>query len=136
MHWLMYVVGIIIFSSIAYVMYTKYSKSDPTKFIANNEYKSKASVKEGSLILFYVSWCPHSKKTMDQWNLKKQGYKNDLYAINFTEIDCDKYTQTADKYNITEYPTIVLIKNDKKYIYDAEFDEKTFDMFINSVMSE
>jgi hypothetical protein len=132
----MYVVGIIIFSIIAYVMYTNYTTTDPTKFIANNEYKPNAAVKEGSLILFYVSWCPHSKKTMDQWNLKKQGYKNDLYAINFTEIDCDKYTQTADKYNITEYPTIVLIKNDKKYIYDAEFDEKTFDIFINSVMSE
>ena len=56
--------------------------------------------------------------------------------MTFTEIDCDKYTQMADKYNITEYPTIVLIKNDKKYIYDAEFDNKTFDLFINSVMGE
>ena len=136
MHWLFYVIGLIIFSSIAYYMYNKINTKDPTKFIANNEYKSADNVKEGSLILFYVSWCPHSKKTMDQWNLKKQGYKNDLYAMTFTEIDCDKYTQMADKYNITEYPTIVLIKNDKKYIYDAEFDNKTFDLFINSVMGE
>ena len=136
MHWLIYVVGLIIFSSIAYYMFKKYNTTDPTKFIANNEYKPNANVKEGSLILFYVSWCPHSKKTMDQWNLKKQGYKNNLYAMSFTEIDCDKYANMADTYNITEYPTIILIKNDKKYIYDAEFDEKTFDMFINSVMSE
>jgi thiol-disulfide isomerase/thioredoxin len=132
----MYVIGLIIFSGIAYYMYTKYSVIDPNKFIANNEYKSSGTLKEGSLILFYVSWCPHSKKTMDQWNIKKQGYKNDLYSISFTEIDCDKYAQTADKYNITEYPTIILIKDDKKYVYDAEFDNKTFDLFINSVMSE
>ena len=136
MHWLFYVIGLIIFSGITYYMYTKYNVNDPTKFISNNEYKSISTVKEGSLILFYVSWCPHSKKTMDQWNLIKEGYTNKLYAMTFTEIDCDKYTQMADKYAITEYPTIVLIKNDKKYIYDAEFDSKTFELFINSVMVE
>ena len=136
MHWLFYLIGLIIFSGISYYMYKKYNINDPNRFISNNEYKPESALKEGSLILFYVSWCPYSKKTMDQWNIKKQGYTNKLYAMTFTEIDCDKYTQTADKYGITEYPTIVLIKNDKKYIYDAEFDNKTFDLFINSVMSE
>ena len=136
MHWLIYVVGLIIFGGIGYYMYNTYNLNDPTKFIANNEYKPDPSLKEGTLILFYVSWCPHSKKTMDQWNIKKEGYKNDIYSIKFTEIDCEKYTQMADKYNITEYPTIILLKNDKKYIYDAEFDNNTFDIFINSVMKE
>jgi thioredoxin-like negative regulator of GroEL len=116
-------------------MYQQYNIIDPTKFIANNEYKQNV-LKEGTLILFYVSWCPYSKNTMDLWNIKKEGYKNDLYTMTFTEIDCDKYTQTASKYNITEYPTIILIKDDKKYIYDAEFDNNTFDLFINSVMSK
>jgi len=73
---------------------------------------------------------------MDLWNIKKEGYTNDLYTMIFTEIDCDKYTQTATKYNITEYPTIILIKNDIKYTYDAEFDDATFDLFINSVMKQ
>ena len=136
MHWSIYVVGIIIFIAISYYMYNTYNLTDPNKFIANNEYKPDLGLTEGSLILFYVSWCPHSKKTMDQWNVKKKNYKNDLYKINFTEIDCDKYTQIADQYKITEFPTIILLKNDKKYIYDAEFDNNTFDIFINSVMKE
>ena len=136
MHWSVYLVGLIILIGIGYYIYNTYNLSDPTKFIANNEYRPDSAVKEGTLILFYVSWCPHSKKTMDQWNIKKQDYKNDLYSIKFTEIDCDKYAQIADKYKITEFPTIILIKNDKKYIYDAEFDNTTFDIFINSVMKE
>ena len=135
MHWIIYVIGLIILCSISYFMYQQYNIIDPTKFIANNEYKQNV-LKEGTLILFYVSWCPYSKNTMDLWNIKKEGYKNDLYTMTFTEIDCDKYTQTASKYNITEYPTIILIKDDKKYIYDAEFDNNTFDLFINSVMSK
>ena len=136
MHWIIYVIVFIILCGISYYMYQQYIIIDPTKFIANNEYKSQSTVKEGSLILFYVSWCPHSKKTMDLWNIKKQDYKHDLYTLTFTEIDCDKYTQTATKYNITEYPTIILIKNEKAYTYDAEFDDATFDLFINSVMVE
>jgi hypothetical protein len=135
MHWVIYFIGLIILCIISYFMYQQYNIIDPTKFIANNEYKQNV-LKEGTLILFYVSWCPYSKNTMDLWNIKKEGYKNDLYTMTFTEIDCDKYTQTASKYNITEYPTIILIKDDKKYIYDAEFDNNTFDLFINSVMSK
>ena len=41
-------------------------------FIDKNKYVNvKHYYEEGTLILFYVSWCPHSKKTMDQWNIKK-----------------------------------------------------------------
>ena len=42
----------------------------------------------------------------------------------------------ADKYSITAYPTIILVKNDKKYIYDAELDTNALELFINTVMLE
>jgi thiol-disulfide isomerase/thioredoxin len=121
---------------IAYFIYNNYIKIDPTKFIPNNEFKPISGTKEGSLILFYVTWCPHSKAALDKWSAIKEKYTNKQYTITFNELDCDKFANMADKYNVTEYPTIILVKNDKKYIYDAELDSNTLEIFINTVMNE
>ena len=127
---------LISFIIIAYLFYVYYAKIDPTKFAPNNEFKSISSVKEGSLILFYVTWCPHCKVALDKWTSIKQSYTNPKYTITFSELDCDLYTNMADKYSITAYPTIILVKNDKKYIYDAELDTNALELFINTVMLE
>ena len=127
---------LISFIIIAYFFYIYYAKKDPNKFVPNNEFKSISSLKEGSLILFYVTWCPHCKVALDKWNSIKKSYTNKKYTIKFSEIDCDAFTNMADKYNITEYPTIVLVKNDIKYIYDAELDSNALELFINTVMVE
>ena len=39
-------------------------------------------------------------------------------------------------YNIKEYPTIVLVNNDKKYIYDANLSKETLDIFIDTVLNK
>ena len=127
---------LISFIIIAYFFYIYYAKIDPNKFSPNNELKSISTIKEGSLILFYVTWCPHCKVALDKWKGIKQSYKNTNYIITFSELDCDKFTNMADKYNITAYPTIILVKNDKKYIYDAELDSNALELFINTVMVE
>ena len=41
------------------------------------------------------------------------------YKLSFVEIDCDDNPSLADKYNIDSYPTIILLKDDQKYIFDA-----------------
>ena len=127
---------LISFIIIAYFIYNSYAKMDPTKFSPNNEFKSISTIKEGSLILFYVKWCPHCKVALDKWTSIKQSYTNPKYTITFSELDCDLYTNMADKYSITAYPTIILVKNDKKYIYDAELDSNALELFINTVMLE
>ena len=126
---------LIIFIIIAYFIYKYYSTIDSNKFVPNNEFKSNAR-KEGSLILFYVTWCPYCKVALDKWSGIKQKYTNTKNTITFSELDCDKFSNMADKYNITAYPTIILVKNDKKYIYDAELDQTTLELFINTVMNE
>jgi thiol-disulfide isomerase/thioredoxin len=136
MNYIIIAILILVCIIIAYFIYTNYVKIDPNKFSPNNENKSIASVKEGSLILFYATWCPHSKIALDKWKSIKQKYTSKIYTITFSELDCDKYASTANKYNVTEYPTIILVKNDKKYIYDAELDSGTLELFINTVMNE
>jgi thiol-disulfide isomerase/thioredoxin len=131
------VIVFIIFSSVAYYMYKKFFK--PSKsFITNNEFNSVNKTKEAELILFYTLWCPHCKTTKESWDALKSNsrYNNNKYVVSFTEIDCDKESAYADSFNIKEYPTIILLKGDKKYIYDANLSEDTLDLFINTIMNE
>jgi hypothetical protein len=124
---------LIIFSIISYYIY-KSKKLDPNRFIANDEYKTNSKDTEIELMLFSVDWCPHCLSTRKVWDAFKSTYKTDKFVIVYTEIDCDKYANTADSYNITEYPTIILVKNDIKYIYDAEISSDSLELFINTVM--
>ena len=121
---------------IAYFMYKYIYKVNYSKFLTNNEYGIKSNKKEGNLILFYTTWCPHCKSTLELWNTIKKNNNYNKYSITFTEIDCDKDSTVANTYNIEEYPTIILIKNDKKYTYEANLSKVTLDLFINTIMNE
>ena len=120
--------------AVGYFLYNTFYKVKSTKFIENNEYKKIYTNSDSNLLLFYTSWCPHCKTTMDLWNKIKSQKK--YSKITFVEIDCEKNIAEAELYNITEYPTIILVKNNKKYIYDANLSELTLDIFINTVMNK
>ena len=120
---------LIIFIIISVFLYKKIIKK--IKYNPNNEYIK--SNKKGELMLFYAAWCPYSQTTLKQWYTYKEKY-NGNYSISFTEIDCDKNANLADKYNIDSYPTIILLLDGKKYIYDAQMNDSTLTQFINTIM--
>jgi hypothetical protein len=129
---------IIIFGIIGYNLYNNfYKKYNNKKFITNNEFKSNTT-SEVAVILFYVKWCKYSESTKKLWDVIKvdDKYKNDKFNITFIEVDCDTSNPLMDEYKIKEYPTIILVKNDKTYIYDANLREDTFDLFVNTIMNE
>jgi thiol-disulfide isomerase/thioredoxin len=127
----------IIFSIVAYYLYKRFFKTNKA-FITNNEFKDVNNVKEADLLLFHTLWCPHCNKTKEKWDELKLSNKYDTnkYLVSFKEIDCDKESAYADTFNVTEYPTIILLKGEKKYIYDANLNEETLDLFINTIMNE
>ena len=130
------IIGIIvaiILGGVAYYLYSSNIKSD---FVYNDEYRTSPQEKENSLILFYVTWCPHSQDAFKKWTEIKHKYKNPKHTILFSEIDCDKNSDIANKYNIKEYPTIILVKDSKNYEYDANLSEDSLELFINTVMGK
>jgi len=120
----------IIFIIISVVVYRQYNTKITSNL--NNEYIKNDKV--GQAMLFYAAWCPYSKTTLKQWYSYKENYKG-KYNISFVEIDCDKDVNLADKYNIESYPTIILLKDEKKYIFDAEMNDDTLTQFINTIMN-
>ncbi len=119
----------VIFIIVSVFLYNKIIKK--LKYNPNNEYIPNNKV--GELMLFYVDWCPYSQATKKQWYTYKEKYRGD-YKISFVEIDCDTNTNLADTYQIDSYPTIILLLDGKKYIYDAQMNDATLTQFINTIM--
>ena len=126
------IVFLIILGSLLYYLYNKFIKKDKKKFIPNNEFVEDNIT--GELTLFFTTWCPHCKKTIDKWLEYKEKYALD-YKIDFRQIDCDLNQTEATIYNIESYPTIILKVKDIKYEYDSDFSKTTMDKFINTIMS-
>ena len=116
---------------ISYFVYKKYKNKKV--FQPNNEYSNSNSNKTSELMIFYASWCPYSQTTLKQWYKYKESYDK-KYNLTFTEIDCDENSNIADSYNIDSYPTIILVSDKKKYIYDAQMNDETLTQFINTIL--
>lgn len=95
--------------------------------------------KHADLYLFYTDWCPHCKKTKPEWaQLKKQyenGKKVNGYTLNFVEVDCEANPDLANKFDISGYPTIKLIKGNQVVEFDAKPDVKTLEQFLSTVLA-
>jgi thiol-disulfide isomerase/thioredoxin len=113
-------------------------------FVPNREFvKKDTSIKHATLYLFYVNWCPHSKKALPIWEvLKKRFDGKDVNGItvNLVDINGEQDEEAvADfegsyKVKVEGYPTIFLIKGDQVIEYDATPTETTLIEFLNSAL--
>tara|TARA_Y100000591_G_C21759593_1_gene659376 strand:- start:399 stop:878 length:480 start_codon:yes stop_codon:yes gene_type:complete len=131
----------LIFIIISIVIYNKYVKTKLNKtYVDNREFLPKDyddSDKSATLYFFYTNWCPLSKKAEPEWHAFKENTNGSLDGIFiiFKEIDCDKDPETADKFNITGYPTIKLVYKNVTYEYDAKPDRVTLNKFLTDIFN-
>ena len=129
---------IIIFgSAFSYIAYKTYQKYSPTNknFIENSEYYKNSNFKSNTLLLFYTNWCPHSKEAMTIWKEIQNDNSFKKYNLLYVDIDGDDKENNIflKEFNITEYPTIILLKNNKKYIFDAKLEKTRLLEFFKAV---
>ena len=96
---------------------------------------------EIEILFFSVDWCPYCKTAKPIWNELKTEYQNKKingYNLVLTEINCTKETPEVDdminKYNITGYPTIKLLKGNQVIEYDAKVSKSNLEQFLKSVL--
>jgi len=129
----------IIFLVVAIYTYKRYvsPKINP-KYVANNEFSPEDTNKKtevADLYFFYTTWCPHCKKSMPVWKSLKDEFDNKEFkgvTINFIEVDCDKDTALAEKFNVQGYPTIKLVKGNQIIEYDAKPSKDTLMEFLET----
>ena len=87
------------------------------------------------LYLFYVVWCPHSKKAMPQWKRFKQRIQSDRKRFNqleFEEIDGDNEENSAilKGFNIDAFPLVRLVHNHKTIKFEGKITEDNLLSFV------
>jgi len=123
---LIIIILVIIFILVATYGYDTYVKPLLNKtYVPNKEFIKDEKNKIINIYFFFTTWCPYCKKARIEWdkfkeNVNNNNLYNEVYDINFKEIDCDKNTDLAKKFNIESYPTIKLEKNGEIFNYDAK----------------
>ena len=89
-----------------------------------------------TLYFFGTSWCPHCISAKPEWNAFLEENKDKVFngkRVNFVDVDCDKESALADKYQVTGYPTIKLDKGSEIIEFKSKPTKQTLTEFLNSV---
>tara|TARA_B110000008_G_scaffold251261_1_gene265092 strand:- start:1226 stop:1684 length:459 start_codon:yes stop_codon:yes gene_type:complete len=120
----------------AYRYYKNYINQEIDRsFVENNQFLNNPGQTEAQLYLFYTKWCPHCKDALTVWDNLKTSQQFTKYNLNFMTIDCEDDTneQLVLDFKIKEYPTYILLLNNKKFVYDTNLQSNTLERFLNAV---
>lgn len=123
-------ISIMIISTVVLILFLGY-------FINKSLNKPKKNKSEKSIDMyyFYTAWCPYCKKSFVEWDKFKAEWNQKVYhgyTIYFHEVDCDIEEALASKYKVTQYPTIIMIKDNTIINYDAKPDVSSLTLFLTS----
>jgi thiol-disulfide isomerase/thioredoxin len=100
---------------------------------------------QANFMFFYATWCPHCKKALPEWypfcdqynNKKVNGYtiKCNRDGTNCTKDDDPKIASIVSQYKIESYPTIIIMREGKRYDFDAKITKSALEQFVESVTS-
>lgn len=135
---------LIIFIVFSYFIYIRQispklnDKSKVFKDVANNG----ETGKQVDVMLFHVNWCPHCIKAKPDWESFCNEYNGKM--INGYKINCDPKgndcTEDSDpivaawikEYDITSYPTVILVKDEERYVFDAKLTRNALEQFVET----
>ncbi len=73
------------------------------------------------IVLFYASWCGHSKTFLGIWRQFVEEAKKEFQDLKLTEIRCEGDNQNfCSEVGVEGYPTVVLYIGDKQYMFNEE----------------
>lgn len=128
-----------IFITIGVYFYTNnVSKTLDPDYVENKELQNGTQENsECELFLFYTDWCPYCVKAKPIWNQLKNDYQNKLInntVIHFKDIDRDQHADMAEEYEVEGVPTIILVKDGQKILYDAKVDYDNLLQFLHQYL--
>lgn len=136
--WALFAVVTVTVLSIAAVYVTKkyIMPSIKPTYSENNEFVEKQEHSPViDVVLYYTTWCPHSKTAMATWLKLKETYDGSLsngVKVRMDEIDCDQEPDAAESANIEEYPTVIASYKGKNYTLDGEPTETNITALVSN----
>lgn len=132
-----------VFITLAVYVYQKYG----TKLLKKRDFDDVAndsSVKrEIKVTIYTVDWCPHCKAALPEWDLFSNSYNGKIingYKIQCVTIDCTDPTpnvsEQLSKHGIDSYPTVLLMRGNDRYDFDAKIKFDSLEKFVEAVSQE
>ena len=73
-----------------------------------------------TVVLFYAPWCGHCTHFMPIFNEAALQCKQSALDVDFSTLNGAIYTQTVTNFEVKGFPTVILIHNEKKTIYNGK----------------
>eukprot|EP00929_Paragymnodinium_shiwhaense_P073913 TRINITY_DN37785_c0_g1_i1.p1 TRINITY_DN37785_c0_g1~~TRINITY_DN37785_c0_g1_i1.p1 ORF type:complete len:609 (+),score=151.54 TRINITY_DN37785_c0_g1_i1:69-1895(+) len=70
-------------------------------------------------VLFYAPWCFYSQQVMPQWDTAAQKLAIHDPPVRLVKVDANRWRGTAEKHQISGYPTIKLFADNSVFEYDS-----------------
>lgn len=119
-----------------YITYTgvlKIPSYVDNKEFEKNKQGGKTKEEQVDIYFFHTSWCPHCKTAFPIWErVKSELPVVNGVEINYIEVDCENDSVTAEKYAVTGYPTIKMVRGNKVIEYDAKPEIETLKTFVKT----
>jgi len=136
------IVILIIFAIVGYYSYTNiFQNIQQNKF--SNVSNSDRRNKDVTIYFFYVDWCPHCKKALPEWNSFKaqnDGKEVNGYIVKCVEMNCtdetSDITRAINEYNIDSYPTVKMLKENKKIEFDSKISSTALNSFVITMLND
>lgn len=128
------IIGVGLVTYMAYRTYL-YTQKKTQTYIENNEFQDKRETSKNNLLFFYADWCEHCQKSKPIWKNIQKDSQFKKFNLNFVDIDGEdeRNSEILKKYTVEEYPTIILERDNKKIIFDADLETETMMKFLTSV---
>jgi hypothetical protein len=88
-----------------------------------------ADTQQDALIIFHMTNCYHSQMALPIWY---QLLEQVPATLEIKEYDCTQDKEYADMYNVSKYPTVILVRNGTRTVFDMEFSLRNLVTFLRS----
>lgn len=134
---------VVVITAIVIYYYTKGVVPGASTYIESAPPTSSSGIDSttAKFMMFYTTWCPHSKSAQGPWASFKQKMKNTPFkyggrSIMFEEINAEADQGKAALYNISAYPTFKLETDSKVYEMIGKPEVSNFRAFLISALGK
>jgi protein disulfide-isomerase A1 len=86
------------------------------------------------LVLFYDPECPHCQNFMPDYREMATALKKENFV--FAKLNSVRYEKIANNYDLEAFPTLILLKNNEKYVFEGARTRENIENFLKEKTKE
>ncbi|TMS08880.1 Protein disulfide-isomerase A4 [Larimichthys crocea] len=103
---------------------TEVKEENGVLVLTDSNYDTFIEGKDTVLVEFYAPWCGHCKQFAPEYEKIAQALKENDPPVPVAKVDATIATELANRFEVSGYPTIKILKNGEPVDYDGDRTEK------------